>query len=89
MTTPRSSAKPVTPSKLPDLRTRVETRKRELIGEIVEHKKTISRAGSVEAIDRLKARLLDLSHIMKVGVADGWANVGDGAKVQLNEWIAR
>ena len=73
----------------PDLETRVENRKRELISEIVEHKKNSSRAGAAAAIDKAKARLSDLAYIVKVGVVDGWANVGPSAKLKLDEWIAR
>jgi hypothetical protein len=73
----------------PDLETRVETRKRELIAEIVEHTKNSSRPGAAEAIDRAKARLSELSHIVKAGVVDGWANVGPAATLRLNEWMAK
>ena len=78
---------PSTPT--PPLETRVETRKRELISEIVEHKKNRSRPGAAEAIDRLEARLSELAHIVKEGVIDGWANVGPATKLRLDEWIAR
>ena len=73
----------------PDLETRVENRKRDLISEIVEHKKNSSRAVAAEAIDRAKARLSELAHIVKEGVGDGWANVRPSAKLRLEEWIAR
>ena len=72
-----------------DLETRVENRKRELISEIVEHKKNSSRAGAAEAIDKAKARLSELAHIVKEGVVDGWANVGPSAKLKLDEWMAK
>ena len=81
------SVAPTTPST--DLETRVENRKRELISEIVEHKKNSSRAGAAEAIDRAKARLSELAHIVKESVVDGWANVGPGAKVKLDEWMSK
>ena len=80
---------PSAPTPRPDLETRVENRKRELISEIVEHKKNSSRAAAAEAIDRAKARLSDLAHIVKEGVVDGWANVRPSAKVKLEEWMAR
>jgi len=80
----------VAPSSPPlDLETRVENRKRELIAEIVEHKKNPSRVGAAEAIDRIKARLSELAHIVKEGVVDGWANVGPRATLKLDEWISR
>ena len=72
-----------------DLESRVENRKRDLIAEIVEHKKNSSRAGAAEAIDRAKARLSELAHIVKEGVVDGWPNVGPAAKLRLDEWMSR
>ena len=74
--------------KPPDLETRVADRKRELITEIVEHKKS-SHPGAPEAIARLASRLAELAQIMKDGVVDGWANVGEGARRKLDDWIAR
>ena len=71
-----------------DLETRVENRKRELIAEIVEHKKNISRVGAAAEIEILKARLSELARILKEGVVDGWANVGPRAKLKLDAWIA-
>ncbi|HSD87921.1 MAG TPA: hypothetical protein VLB44_10425 [Kofleriaceae bacterium] len=81
--------KPSTSTPPPDLETRIESRKRELIAEIVEHKKNSSRAGAAEAIDRAKDRLSELARIVKEGVVDGWANVGPRAKVKLDEWMAK
>ena len=81
---------PVSPSApRPDLETRVESRKRELISEIVEHKKNSSRAGAAQAIDRGKARLSELTRLVMECVVDGWANVGPSAKLKLDEWVAR
>lgn len=71
-----------------DLETRVANRKRELITEIIELKKS-SRVDAAESIDRLKARLSDLAYLMKEGAVDGWANVGEGLRVKLDAWIAR
>ena len=73
-----SVTKPSTPL---DLETRVENRKRELISEIVEHKKNSSRSGAADAIDRAKARLTELTRIMKES--------GPNAKLLLDEWMAR
>jgi len=73
----------------PDLETRVADRKRELISEIIEHKKNSSRGGAAKAIDRAKARLSELARIVKEGVVDGWANVGPSAELRLDEWMAR
>ena len=73
----------------PDLETRVAHRKQELIAELIEHKKNPSRAGTAEAIDRIKARLSELAHIVKEGVVDGWANVGPKARHRLDDWMSR
>lgn len=86
------SAAPINPSTpIPptDLETRVANRKRELIAEIVEHKKNLSRVGAAAAIEILKGRLSELARIVKEGVAEGWANVGPSAKLKLDEWIAK
>ena len=80
---------PSTPIKATDLATRVANRKRELIAEIIEHKKNLSRVGAAAAIEILKARLSELARIVKEGVVDGWANVGPSAKLKLDEWIAK
>ena len=71
------------------LEARVTARKAELIAEIVEHKKNSSRVGAAEAVDRLKARLSELAHIVKEGVVDGWPNVGPKARTRLDEWMAK
>jgi hypothetical protein len=72
-----------------DLESRVDDRKRQLISEIVEHKKNSSRACAAEAIDRATSQLRELAHIMKEDVADGWAKVGPSAKLRLDEWMAK
>ena len=84
--TPRSPSPSVSS---PDLETRVARRKQELISEIVEHKRNSSRAGAAEAVDQIKTRLTELARIVKVGVVDGWANVGPSAKLELDAWVAR
>jgi hypothetical protein len=70
------------------IETRVANRKQELISEIVELKMG-SRVDAVETIDKLKARLSELAHIVKEGVVDGWANIGPRTRRRLDEWIAR
>ena len=62
-----------------DLETRVENRRRDMISEIIEHKKNSSRAGAAEAIERVKARLTELALIVKAG----------SVKLRLDEWMAR
>jgi prephenate dehydrogenase len=80
---------PPIPTAPRDLETRVANRQRELISEILEHKKNRFRGGALDAIDRIKDRLSDLAHILKEGVVDGWANVGPSATVKLDEWVAK
>lgn len=81
---------PIRPSRSneDDLETRVANRKRELITEIIELKKS-SRVDAAESIERLKTRLSDLAYLMKEGVVHGWANVGERSRVKLDAWIAR
>ena len=71
-----------------DLEHRVENRKRELICEIIEHKKNSCRARSADEIERATARLTELGHIVKAGVVD-WTNIRPDTKLRLDEWIAR
>jgi hypothetical protein len=73
----------------PDLEARVTARKAELIAELIEHKKNSSRMGAAEAVDKLKARLSELAHIVKEGIVDGWANVGPKARTRLDEWMTK
>jgi hypothetical protein len=62
-----------------DLQTRVATRKQMLISEAVEHKKNSCRAGAAESVDKIKARLSELAHIVK----------GGGATLELEAWISK
>jgi hypothetical protein len=78
-----------TPTSPSDLETRVETRKRALIAEIIEYKQNSSRASSVEAIGRAKARLNELAHIVKLGVADGGATFSPATTRKLDEWTKK
>jgi hypothetical protein len=41
-----------------------------------------------EAGDKLKARLSELAHLLKWGVVDGWASLGDKVKHRLEHWLA-
>lgn len=72
-----------------DLEKRVENRKRELISEILEHKKNSSRFGAADEVEKIKSRLAELTHILKDALTDGWANLAPGAKTRLDAWIAR
>ena len=50
---------------------------------------SIADAHFAEAVENIKARLSELAYIVKEGVVDGWANVSPGAKLKLDEWMAR
>lgn len=71
-----------------DLESRVQSRKRELIEELVEHKKSV-RPGAAEASGRIKERLDDLSYILKECAVLDWTSVDKSARDQLELWIAR
>jgi hypothetical protein len=88
MSVPRTRPSTKTPPPS-DLETRVANRKQELISEIIEHKMNSSRVGAADAIEKIKARLSILAHIVKDGVVDGWANVSPNVKLKLDEWIER
>ncbi len=72
--------------KTDDLETRVANRKRELITEIVEHKKNSSRYGAAEAIDKIKQHLSELSQILN---ASECSALSAPARLRLVEWMAR
>lgn len=69
-----------------DLESRVASRKRQLITELIEHKKNSSRLGAAEAIGKLTYHLSELSQILKV---DEGTNLSAGARLRLAQWIAR
>lgn len=70
-----------------DLESRIKRRRAELIGRLSE-----LRAGTglevAQAGDKLKAKLSEISHIVKDGVVDGWASLGDGVKHKLERWLS-
>lgn len=72
--------------KTDDLELQVANRKRELVAEIIEHKKNSSRFGAAEAIAKIAQHLSELTQIVKSG--DG-ANLSDGARLRLAEWVAK
>ena len=71
-----------------DLESRIKQRRAELIGKLGELKAD-TRLAATEARDKLKARLSELAHIIKLGVIDSWASVGDAAKHKLEDWLAQ
>jgi len=71
----------------PDLESRINTRRKELIARLVELKSD-TRIEVAETRDKLKAKLSELAHIIKEGVVDGWASIGDVARQRLDHWLA-
>lgn len=49
--------------------------------------RTDRRLDAVEARDRLKAKLSELTHLLKWGISDGWESLGDGVKRRLEHWL--
>ena len=70
-----------------DLEARISERRAEIIARLVELKND-TRIEAVEQRDKLKAKLSRLGHIIKEGVVDGWASLGDFTKHELDQWLA-
>jgi prephenate dehydrogenase len=70
-----------------DLESRIDQRRAELIATLGELRADL-RLATTEVRDRMKARLSELAHIIKVGVVDGWTNLGDTVKHKLEHWLA-
>jgi hypothetical protein len=98
-TTPDAAVEPVATAKTqpglavaqassePDLETRIKVHRVELVA-LLRELKADRRPGAAEAGDRLKASLSELSHLLKWGVVDGWASLGDKVKLRLETWLA-
>ena len=71
----------------PDLESRIKVRRAELVAQLRELR-TDRRLEASEIGDKLKARLSELSHLLKWGVVDGWASLGDKVKHRLEHWLA-
>jgi len=71
----------------PDLESRIKLCRAELVTRLRELRAD-RRLEASEAGDKLKARLSELSHLLKWGVVDGWASVGDKVKHRLEQWLA-
>ena len=70
-----------------DLESRVKERRAELIDKIGSLRGD-KRPGTTESRDKLKARLSELTHIMKWGVTDGWASLSAPLMNRLEQWLA-
>lgn len=69
------------------LESRINTRRAELSFKLTELRASMH-LDAIDAGDKIKARLSELSHIVKEGIVDGWANLGDTAKRKLDSWLA-
>ena len=71
----------------PDLQSRINARRAELIKVLV-GLKVDTRIEAAEARDKLKARLSELAHVVKWGIVDSWASVGEPVAQKLRDWLA-
>lgn len=71
----------------PDLESRIKARRAQVIAELVELRAS-TRVEAAVAGDKRKAKLSQLSHIIKENVVDGWAGLGDAATKKLEGWLA-
>lgn len=77
----------VAPAPEVDLESRIQQRRGELIATLG-LLRADPRLATTEVRDQLKARLSELAHIIRVGVVDGWTNLGDTVKYKLERWLA-
>lgn len=70
-----------------DLESRIKERRAELIDKIGGLRGD-RRPEAIESRDKLKAKLSELAHILKWGVADGWASLGAPLTNKLERWLA-
>ncbi|HEY6177914.1 MAG TPA: hypothetical protein VIX73_25845 [Kofleriaceae bacterium] len=70
-----------------DLESRIRRRRAELIGKLRELRSAAS-VEVVQASESFKARLSEVAHILKEGVVDGWASLGETVKHKLERWLA-
>lgn len=66
-----------------ELKDRINVRKFELMAKLAEFKAD-TRAEASSDIDAVKAKLAKLEHSLK----DGWDNMTEAVKTQLNDWLA-
>jgi hypothetical protein len=70
----------------PDLESRIRLRRAELFVRLRELRAD-RRFEAAEACDKLKAKLSELSHLLKWGISDGWGSLGDNVKRRLEHWL--
>jgi hypothetical protein len=70
----------------PDLESRIKVRREQLIAKL-RALRADTRLEAIQAGDKLKAKLSEIAHILKEGVVDGWASLGDNVKHKLEHWL--
>ena len=70
----------------PDLESRIRLRRAELFVRLRELRAD-RRLEAGEARDKVKAKLSELSHLLKWGISDGWSSLGSSVKRRLEHWL--
>jgi len=70
----------------PDLESRIRLRRAELFVRLRELRAD-RRLEAGEARDKLKAKLSELSHLLKWGISDGWSSLGASVRRRLETWL--
>jgi hypothetical protein len=70
----------------PDLESRIRLRRAELFVRLRELGAD-RRFEAAEARDKVKAKLSELTHLLKWGISDGWGSLGDNVKRRLEHWL--
>jgi hypothetical protein len=83
-TSPGVGAAHATPE--PDLQSPINVRHVALVARLRELRADMD-VDAIEAGDKLKAKLSELSHIIEGGIVDGWASLGNNVKSRLERWL--
>ena len=70
----------------PDLESRIRLRRAELFVRLRELRGD-RRFEAAEVRDKVKAKLSELTHLLKWGISDGWGSLGDNVKRRLEHWL--
>jgi hypothetical protein len=70
----------------PDLQSRINVRHVALVTRLRELRADMD-VHAIEAGDKLKAKLSELSHIIEGGLVDGWASPGNNVRSRLERWL--
>lgn len=70
----------------PVLQSRINVRHAALVARLHELRADMD-VDAIEAGDKLKAKLSELSHIIEGGLVDGWASLGGNVRSRLERWL--